>query len=222
MHGWLQAAGYDIGTTRWHAGDVAPGMDAIDLLIVMGGPMSVNDEAGHPWLRAEKHFIRQWVERGHPVLGVCLGAQLIAHALGARVYPNAQKEIGWYPVTSVLPASDHAFSFPEEQLVFHWHGETFDLPLGAIHLARSAACENQAFQFGTNAIGLQFHLETTPASAHDLVLHCRDELTESSPYVQCEEALLHVQSGRYDQINCLMGQVLGYLTNPRRRLQPTE
>ena len=129
--------------------------------------MSVNDEDVLDWLRPEKQLVRDAVARGIPVLGVCLGGQLIASALGARVYPGAASEIGWFPVHGV-PDVAPSFQFPPEILAFHWHGETFDLPAGAVRLAGSAACENQAFQVGRNVIALQFHLETTPDNVEAL------------------------------------------------------
>jgi len=211
MEAWLREAGYEIGVTRWYAGERAPDPAEIDLLIVMGGPMSVNDEAGHPWLAAEKDFIRRWIAADRPLLGVCLGAQLIASALGARVYPNAVKEIGWFPVTPVTPLPEHAFHFPPEQTVFHWHGETFDLPPGAIHLARSAGCEHQAFQIGRHVIGLQFHLETTPETAAALITNCRNELTPA-PYIQDEATLRSVPPQAYRAINTLMARLLAHIT----------
>lgn len=208
---WARAAGLDIiGTKLFESVDFPEPAD-IDLLVVMGGPMSVNDEDALPWLVAEKAFVRQCVERGTPVLGVCLGAQLLASALGARVYPNHEKEIGWFPISGVGDAGgDDRFRFPHEVDVFHWHGETFDLPEGAVRLATSAACENQAFQVGRTVIGLQFHLETTPDSAHALVRHCRDELVEGR-YIQPEAALVDVPPARYAWINALMANVLDYL-----------
>ncbi len=212
MEIWLREAGYEIGMTRWYAGELAPDAAGIELLIVMGGPISVNDLGDHPWLAAEKDFLRRWIDEDRPLLGVCLGAQLIASALGARVYPNAVKEIGWFPVTAVTPLPEHAFRFPPEQTVFHWHGETFDLPDGAIHLARSAGCEHQAFQVGRHVIGLQFHLETTPETAADLIANCRDELT-SAPYVQDEAALRSAPPQAYRAINTLMNQLLTHITS---------
>ena len=116
--------------------------------------MSVNDEAQLPWLRDEKVFIASAIDQNKGVLGICLGAQLIANALGARVYPNTVKEIGWFPVFAE-PAQPGTFVFPKSTQAFHWHEETFDLPAGAVHLARSAVCRNQAFQFGTRAVGLR-------------------------------------------------------------------
>ena len=131
-------------------------------LIFMGGPMSVNDDL--PYIRAELSLIEEAVARGKPVLGVCLGAQLIAKALGGKVYRNPVKEIGWFPVRFAEPArEDPLFAgIRDSEMVFHWHGETFDLPPGAALLASSDACRNQAFRAGTNVYGLQFHLEVTP------------------------------------------------------------
>ncbi len=212
MEAWLREAGYEIGVTRWYAGECEPDPENIDLLIVMGGPMSVNDENIYPWLVAEKDWIRRWIDAGRPLLGVCLGAQLIVSALGARVYPNAAKEIGWFPVTAVTPLPDHAFRFPPEQSVFHWHGETFDLPPGAIHLARSAGCEHQAFQIGRNVIGLQFHLETTPVTAAALIENCRHELTPS-PYVQDEANLRSAPPEAYRAIKSLVDRLLSHITS---------
>ena len=207
--GWLSAQRADVGTTRLFAGDPLPRADRIGALIALGGPMSVNDEDALPWLRPEKQLVRDAVARGIPVLGVCLGAQLIASALGARVYRGAASEIGWFPVHGV-PDAAPGFQFPPESLVFHWHGETFDLPAGAVRLAGSAACENQAFQVGRHVVALQFHLETTPANVAALVEHCRDELVPG-PYVQSEHDLLAAPAARYETINRLMRDVLAYL-----------
>lgn len=209
---WLEAREIGVGVTSFFRPDKVPNVAKVDFLIVMGGPMSVNDERHLPWLVAEKRFIGDMISRGKPVLGVCLGAQLIANVLGSKVYPNVKREIGWFPIhaTSTSGYQDRAFKFPSECRVFHWHGETFDLPDGAVRLARSAACQNQAFQFGSNVIGLQFHLETTPASARELITHCREELVPAK-YVQSEEAILAVPAERYGRINALMSNVLAFL-----------
>jgi GMP synthase-like glutamine amidotransferase len=207
---WLHARGAKTSYTRFFENDRLPALDSVDMLIAMGGPMSVNDEAQLPWLVAEKRFVCDEVARGIPVLGVCLGAQLIASALGARVFPNPVKEIGWFPIHGVaLP--EPAFRFPSECLVFHWHGETFDLPEGAVRLAKSAGCENQAFQLKHNVIGLQFHLETTAESAVAIVEHCGDELVPG-PYVQSEQELRAIPASSYKAVNALMSDVLAYLT----------
>lgn len=207
---WLASAGYEVSHTRLFEATDLPNPAAIDLLVIMGGPMSVNDEDVFPWLVAEKRFIREVMRSGRPVLGVCLGAQLIASALGARVFPNPVKEIGWFPVHAVESGDASVFDFPPSEIVFHWHGETFDLPPGAIRLAKSEGCENQAFQLGRSVIGMQFHLETTPESARAIISSCRDELVPST-FVQTEEEMLAAGPERYRSINDLMGSILGFL-----------
>lgn len=216
MRGWLDARDAHIGYTRFfETGATLPAVDEVDLLIVMGGPMSVNDEWQYPWLHDERRFIGEAIRRDKPVLGICLGAQLIAGALGAKVYPNAVKEIGWLPVTAVDHNASNEngdiFRFPASTMVFHWHGETFDLPPGAVHLARSAACTHQAFQLGRNVIGLQFHLETTPATADLIIANCRDELIEG-PWVQSEERIRAAAPSAYADINTLMDALLYHIT----------
>lgn len=133
-------------------------------LIVMGGPMNVDQTDEYPFLAEELVWIRQAIDADLPVLGVCLGSQLLAKALGSSVYPNRIKEIGWYDVQlTAEAASDPLFGqCGPIETVFQWHGDTFDLPVGAVQLARGEACENQAFRYGARAYGLQFHIEVTP------------------------------------------------------------
>lgn len=213
---WLTSAGHEVTCTRLFEVADLPDPDAIDCLVILGGPMSVNDEAEYPWLASEKRFIREVIHSGKPVLGICLGAQLIASALGARVSRNREKEIGWFPVHAEVAADAAVFPFPSPQTVFHWHGETFDLPPGAVKLAKSAACENQAFQLGKSVIGLQFHLETTPESARAIIAHCGDELVPST-YVQTADEMLSAEAERYRAINDLMAGVLDFLMRSRHR-----
>jgi GMP synthase-like glutamine amidotransferase len=150
---------------------------------------------------------------GKYVLGICLGAQLIASAQGARVYKNPEKEIGWFPIEAVPHEDPSLFRFPSSMRVFHWHGETFDLPPGATRLARSAACENQAFQIGRRTIGLQFHLETTPDSARTLIENCRDELAGGA-YVQGEETILSADAATYAKMGDELERLLEFLLDP--------
>jgi GMP synthase (glutamine-hydrolysing) len=138
-------------------------------LVVMGGPMNVDESDRFPFLSVELTWIREAVSRSVPLMGVCLGAQLLAKALGARVYPNGIKEIGWYRLRMLPGAADDcllAGSAPTET-VFQWHGDTFDLPAGAVHLAESELCRHQAFRYGRNAWGLQFHVEITRQMAKE-------------------------------------------------------
>jgi len=207
---WLKAAGYEITNTKLFESAEFPDLKNIDLLVVMGGPMSVNDEDKFPWLVAEKQVIREVIHSGKPVLGICLGAQLIASAMGAPVYRNSVKEIGWFPIYGISSNHSSIFRFPPSVKVFHWHGETFDLPSGAFRLAKSDGCENQAFQFGKSVIGLQFHLETTPEAAREIVSHCRDELVPSM-YIQTEKEILSAKPELYKSINQMMGSILSYL-----------
>jgi len=205
---WLQNAGYEISITKVCESMKLPSPNEIDLLVLTGGPMSVNDEFS--WLSLEKEFVRRVIEFSKPVLGICLGAQLMANAMGGEVFPNPVKEIGWFPVQSVATKPDTTFVFPESTRVFHWHSETFSLPPGAIRIAESAGCQNQAFQMGKSVIGLQFHLETTSESAQELVSNCKDELVPSR-YVQCEEDILSNRLENYAAINQLMANLLSYL-----------
>ncbi len=147
-------------------GSTPPETTAFDGLVFMGGPMSVNDPL--PYLQWEMHTIADAIGRGRPVLGICLGAQLIAKAMGAGVYRNSEKEIGFFEVQFAQEAqNDPVFSDLKNETVFHWHGETFDLPAGAVLLASSARCRNQVFRIGEGTYGMQFHLEVTPAMIAD-------------------------------------------------------
>lgn len=207
----LQARQATITVTRLYEQPAFPVQESFDLLIVMGGPMSIHDEAIHPWLVAEKAFIRATIDSGKPVLGICLGAQLIAACCGGTVYPNADKEIGWFNIEPQSTDHSSAFAFAEPLPVFHWHGETFTLPADALLLASSTACRHQAFQLtGKPVIGLQCHLETTPGSLQALVEHCGDELV-TAPYIQSKEALLATQANYFARINQQMIKVLEYL-----------
>ena len=206
---WLAERDAQITYTRFYQKALLPDLKTIDLIIAMGGPMSVNDELELPWLREEKRFIRSAIQNGIPVLGICLGAQLIASSLGARVYRNPLKEIGWFPIEAT-PAAGEGFRFPAKCEVFHWHGETFDLPANAVRLAKSAACENQAFQIARNVLALQFHLETTPENLRGLIENCERELVPGA-YVQTKQQLGSAPPETYSRINALMDQLLSYL-----------
>ncbi len=210
IEAWLSQRGAHVTCTRFFESAKLPALAGVDLIIALGGPMSVNDEEQIPWLREERRFLAEALADKKAVLGICLGAQLIASACGSRVYAGLEKEIGWFPVFAE-PSRFDVFAFPASTEVFHWHGETFDLPSGAVHLARSAACQNQAFQIGERVIGLQFHLETMPASAAAIIDNCANELLPLQRYIQTEPALRGVPMASYAGINRLMADVLEYL-----------
>ena len=160
MESWLLQRGHRITYTRMWTSDAVPEPDKVDCLIVMGGPMGAYEESTYPWLRTEKRWIERAITAGKPIVGICLGAQVLASVLGARVFPHRHKEIGWHPVvptTAGLASSWMQFADGGPFMAFHWHGDTFDLPPGAVHLARSEACEHQAFSYGDHVLGLQEH-----------------------------------------------------------------
>ncbi|WP_338524350.1 type 1 glutamine amidotransferase [Pseudomonas batumici] len=212
---WLQEHDAQITYTRFYESAELPALTGIDLVIALGGSMSVNDESELPWLIPEKRFIAQAIDNGVAVLGICLGAQLIAAAKGSRVYPAPEKEIGWFPI-SATPHSSGRFNFPAATEVLHWHGETFDLPQGALHLASSEACKNQAFQWGHCVIGLQFHMEMTRASVDAMLKHCASDLVEQR-YVQAQEVIRAASDERYAATKRVMSDVLAYITQHRDR-----
>jgi GMP synthase-like glutamine amidotransferase len=184
---WAGTRQHEFVITRLFDGDPLPSLPALDALVVMGGPMSVHDEAHFPWLRDEKHIIATAIESGVRVLGVCLGAQLIAQVSGARVYRNRFQEIGWFPVEASGEGMER-FALPHRFDAFHWHGDTFHLPAGAVHLARTDGCEQQMFAMGERVLGIQFHLEVTPSEIKGMVAHAGIDLPEG-PYVQPPEQL---------------------------------
>ena len=208
---WVQDRGYTLTTTRFFDGDTPPPIEEIDWLIVMGGPMGAEQYEDYPWLLEEKRAIEQAVAAGKVVLGICLGAQLIALALGASVRPNAFKEIGWFPVYLQSRTLDHpvACLFPPQWDALHWHGDTFDIPDGARLLAFTQACRNQMFVYGDRVLGLQFHLEVTRQGADDLVRHCSDELKPTDFVTPAEDILS--DSAPFEASHQLMARLLDHL-----------
>lgn len=208
MESHLRSRGHQLASTHLYLGQPLPDPEAFDWLIVMGGPMGVHDTSPFPWLKAEKKFLARAMQHGKTVLGICLGAQLIADVLGAPVRKNEYREIGWFPV---IPAEEAAGTLlagalPRPFEAFHWHGDTFELPAGATLLASSEACRNQGFIVDNRIVALQFHLETTREAAGKLIDNCRNEL-DGGPFIQKEEELL-ADASRFDAINRVMGKVL--------------
>ena len=188
----LTAGGASLSTTRTYEDASFPDPEDFDRLVVMGGPMGVADAEAHPWLRDEEAFLRRVAAlRKKKVLGVCLGAQLAARALGAEVGPNPQREIGFHPVYR-SPAVGGRWErlFPPTYDPLHWHGDTFSLPKGAVCLAYSAACANQAFAWKNRVLGLQFHLECTEDSLRAMIAHGAADFIDGGRYVHDAKRLL--------------------------------
>ncbi len=212
---WASRRSVPLDVFHVYRGSGLPQPDSFDMLTVMGGPMSANDTATLPWLQPEIDLVRDAMAGGKIVLGVCLGSQIIAKALGAPVYAAKQREIGWFPVTRTADAGGATLfdALPSQFTPFHWHGETFDLPAGAVRLAETADVPNQAFQIGDRVLGLQFHMEATPQSVADLVKHAGHEIADG-PFEQPPHEIL-AESHRCADIEPLLDHVLDALTGLR-------
>jgi GMP synthase (glutamine-hydrolysing) len=170
---------------------ILPDLNNIDALIIMGGNMNAVEDKIYPWLTKEKELIKAAIKAHKKVIGICLGAQLITAALGGKVYPNNEKEIGFFPIQFIDDVLSHPFfnHFKNPYTVFHWHGDTFDLPYNTQLIASSAVCKHQAFLIGNNVMGLQFHFEMTETIIEDMILHDGNELTEEGKYIQSKAQL---------------------------------
>jgi GMP synthase-like glutamine amidotransferase len=202
---WARGCGAHISTTHLYRGEKLPDAATVDFLVVMGGPMNIYQDRDHPWLRGERAFIAAHVNAGKPVVGVCLGAQFLADALGSRVVQNPQVEIGCFPVNFTAEARARFPFLPASLPMAHWHGETFELPAGALRLATSEACANQGFVHGDNILALQCHPEVT-----------RDDLAEwlksfdlgSGSYVQSAETILATPDEIFTDGHALLRKLL--------------
>jgi GMP synthase (glutamine-hydrolysing) len=208
---WADNRGDAISATSFFKGQHPPDPEQYDWLVVMGGPMGVYDDTDYPWLKLEKLAIEAALGASKVVLGICLGAQLIADVLGAEVRPNANKEIGWFPVYLCNEILDHPVAelFPPQWISFHWHGDTFGLPNGARLIASSVGCRNQGFIYGDRVIGLQFHMEMTEQRVQSLLNNCRHELTDSM-FIQSEAEILKPDAP-YQQNHQQMCRLLDHL-----------
>ncbi len=188
---WAKENKYVVTNTQLYKNDPFPRQQDFDWLVIMGGPMNIYEEEKYPWLAAEKKFIQEAIRSGKIIIGLCLGAQLLADVTGGKVTQNPYKEIGWFPIqlSEKVRLSPLFSFFPEQPVVFQWHGDTFSvLPEEAECIAQSQACKNQAFIYKRRVFGFQYHLENTPSIIKDLVENCRDEMVPDI-YVQTPEEL---------------------------------
>ena len=208
---WAHQNNHPLTDTHLYRNEELQSVDVntIDVLVVLGGPMGVHDEEEYPWLSREKDFIKACISRDKKVLGICLGAQLIADVLGADVRPMSYKEIGWFPIKwNEAFRQRPEFDFlPPQQTVLHWHGDLFEIPDGAIPLAESEACTNQGFMVDNQILGLQFHLEMTREGLTGLIANSKSELAEADGrFIQDGDAM--IDDGLFDQNHQTLNRLL--------------
>ena len=199
--------GCDITRTCMYQDQSLPSIHEIDALFIMGGPMGVYDDDEYPWLTLEKEFIESVLQLNIPILGVCLGAQLLASVLGAKVENNTFEEIGWYPVKRTKGlVDDRVNNLPIDFDALHWHGDTFEIPDGGSNFIVSDGCANQAFVYGENVLGMQFHLEMLPSNVEAIYQEC-GKPDKTGRYIQTLQEMLE-PSEKYQQATKTLKQVI--------------
>lgn len=206
---WAQARGHELEIAAVYQNKPLPSPETFDALLVMGGPMNIYEDTIYPWLAKEKGYIRGAIAAGKHVIGVCLGAQLIAHVLGATVSQGVHQEIGWFPIhrNDDCPAS---LPLPDDLHVLHWHGDAFNVPKGAHAIAFSEACANQGFIYRDRVLALQCHLEMTPQSLALLIAACSNELIDA-PYIQSADTMLAEPEATYERMHLVLFELLDAL-----------
>ncbi len=193
IENWLQERGHSATVSRlYQPDDRLPRVDEFAALVIMGGPMSVHETENYPWLAAEQALIREALQQRIPLLGICLGAQLIAQSLGAEVQAGEQQEIGWHPLHWERRAQEHPILHglqEQDATVFHWHGDFFTLPEDALPLAASAACPCQGFLHDERSLALQFHVEMAEPHIRKLIENCYEDAVPG-PYVQSRKKII--------------------------------
>ncbi len=210
---WIKRHHHQLEFTRFYKGDPLPEADPIDLLVMMGGPMNVYDFHVHPWMQEEIEWVTAFIGSRKPLIGICLGAQIIATSLGSEVLPGEQREIGWHNLHFLPALGDYRIcrELPSSRKVFHWHGDTFQIPAGATRIAESQAFASQGFIYDGRVVAFQFHLEVTPEGVRKLTENCRDDLVPG-PYIQTGKEIL--EEKRFFRENQeLMFRFLDYLSS---------
>lgn len=219
---WLRQKGFGFSTTRFFMDEPLPQVKQFDWLIILGGSMGVYDYDRYPWLYEEKRRIEQAINQCTIVLGICLGAQLIAEVMGARIFKTRCPEIGWHPVelSKESKATPLLRAVPRKFTTFHWHEDAFDLPDGSIRLGSSRGCLNQGFVFADRVIGLQFHPETLLEDVRIYVEQARHERFNGARecvYVQTSEQILAMEEN-YNCMHRALGQILENLAGQHHKL----
>ncbi|MGJ8640251.1 MAG: type 1 glutamine amidotransferase [Opitutaceae bacterium] len=196
---WAHKCGHQLDIVLINEEHPLPPLENYDAFVFMGGPMNVYEDEQYPWLAKEKAYIRSLIESEKHVLGICLGAQLIACAMGAKVSSGADKEIGWFPIDRAdeCPA---ALPLPESLTVYHWHGDAFSIPTGAQRIAESEGCPTQGFSYRGKVLALQCHLEMTPESLALLAAACADELVDG-PYIQSADRMQSEPAATFEKMH---------------------
>ncbi|MGL1902405.1 MAG: type 1 glutamine amidotransferase [Fibrobacterales bacterium] len=205
---WAEEHSFDISSTKLYDGERLPDLLETDLLVIMGGPMGIYDYEEYPWLKAEKEFLEREIDQGTKMIGICLGAQLIADVLGAKVAPGPQKEIGWFQIERLMGAKTHPYfaDVPDSMVAMHWHGDQFEIPKNAISLFSSEGCDTQGFIYNDQVIGFQFHIESTGKSLDNLITHCGDELVDGI-FIQTESAIRESALHHMQKANSILSTV---------------
>jgi GMP synthase-like glutamine amidotransferase len=208
---WIQLKNHQLSYTHIYLNENFPPVDDFDLLIIMGGSASVYEKNLFPWLKEEKKFIQNAIKKDKKILGICLGAQLLADALGGKVFKSACKEIGWFPVKFNISGLPGLNFLPETLEVFHWHGDTFDIPQGGVCIGSSQMVQNQGVVYGKNIIALQFHCEMDDEQIEMIINGAGKELLEEGKFIQSKKQIMD-KLGQIPSNNKLMFDILEYLS----------
>ncbi len=206
---WATAKNLGITATKLYLEIDFPDPDEFDFLVIMGGPMNIYEYQKYIWLKPEKEFIKACLERGKSIFGVCLGSQLLADCMGSSVIKNQYREIGWFPVEFSEQAlnTDLFNGIPKKLTPFHWHGETYELPDGSVHLGSSEACRNQAFCYGDKVLAFQFHLEVSGNMVKGLIKNSGDDLSREGEFIQ-HSKMLGNKNWPWKENNLFMDKIL--------------
>lgn len=211
---WAARRGHTLQTTHVYRGGQLPDIGTGDLVVVMGGPMNIYQDRDYPWLKAERSYLSEHIKAGGRALGICLGAQFLADALGGRVTQNPQVEIGWFPVRFTDEARSMFPCLPAAKEIVHWHGDTFELPAGAMRLGASEACANQGFLYEGRILGLQFHAEMTREFATLLAEQAGPDL-QPAAFVQDGRTILGRPDADFQSAHALLFEMLDAVFSQR-------